>query len=875
MSPRWAKHIRTSAAERLMQGRPGANDLWGKFRDESRGGPAWHPLIDHCTDVACVLEALLHQPTIRQRLAQAGGLDGLDKTQIGRLCFMAFIHDMGKCALGFRAKAAPELGYTAGHLAALKPLLSGPLTSELRNLLDLPQLHAWAGDALEAFLIAVLAHHGRTPDLEFRQGPDIDLLRGWTDWGREPLHRLAELINAGRALFDEAFVKGARPLPSASAFQHVFAGLLMLADWLGSSDEANRFPFAELGDPPRADFVRTRAPEVLGAIGLIPPSPPRPLPAFDGQFGFPPRAAQRAIDTLPLPDESGSVVLLESETGSGKTEAALRWASRLIDAGLVDGCFFAVPLRAAAVQLHGRIQAWLGATYGKGRTEALLAVPGYYRMGEAEGRKLPEFQVQWSDAETEDRASRRWAAEQPKRYAAASFAVGTIDQALLGALAVSHAHLRAACLIRHLLVVDEVHSSDVYMTTLTERLLTLFRAAGGHVLLMSATVGAGTRERLVAQARKPPPFADAVTVAYPRITATHAPAVDIVAEGPTKAVRIEPSALLEAAEAVARRAAAAVAAGARVLVLRNTVNAAIATQMAIEALLPTDHPALFRIGRVLTLHHGRFAAEDRKLLDGAIETRFGKNAPRGPALVVSTQTLEQSLDVDADLLITDLSPIDVLLQRIGRLHRHDRSDRPPGFEQARCLVLLPALPDLTSFLTRARHGIGKERAYENLLAVEAARRLVVDAPTWSIPADNRQLVESGTHEERLRQMAEAMSPDWLRYWQQYKGGQGAAGGHARDVSIDFGRPFTDIRWPDAGEKLATRLGARDLLLELNRRLPSPFGATLTHLKIPAWMAPKAMPEGDPVIAVEADDRLRLGDATYRYDRFGLQRVSDL
>jgi CRISPR-associated endonuclease/helicase Cas3 len=175
----------------------------------------------------------------------------------------------------------------------------------------------------------------------------------------------------------------------------------MLADWLGSADEADRFPFAEYGDPPRAGFVRTRAPDVLTAIGFIPPPMPQPFPSFAAQFpGFSPRAAQRAMDNLPLPPERGSVVLLESETGSGKTEAALRWASRLIDARLVDGCFFAVPLRSAAVQLHGRMQAWLDATYGEGATEALLAVPGYFRMGVAEGRKLPDFSVQWSDAET-------------------------------------------------------------------------------------------------------------------------------------------------------------------------------------------------------------------------------------------------------------------------------------------------------------------------------------------------------------------------------------------------------------------------------------------------------------------------------------------
>jgi CRISPR-associated endonuclease Cas3-HD len=163
-----------------MRGRLGVGDLWGKFRDESQDGPAWHPLIDHCTDVACVLEALPHQPTIRRRLARAGGQDNLHETQVAGLCFLAFIHDLGKCALGFRAKAVPELGRPAGHLAALRPLLSGPLVQDLKNLLDLPQLHAWAGDALEAFLIATLAHHGRTPKLEYDQGSDVELLRGWT-----------------------------------------------------------------------------------------------------------------------------------------------------------------------------------------------------------------------------------------------------------------------------------------------------------------------------------------------------------------------------------------------------------------------------------------------------------------------------------------------------------------------------------------------------------------------------------------------------------------------------------------------------------------------------------------------------------------------
>jgi CRISPR-associated endonuclease/helicase Cas3 len=490
-------------------------------------------------------------------------------------------------------------------------------------------------------------------------------------------------------------------------------------------------------------------------------------------------------------------------------------------------------------------------------------------MGDAEGTRLPNFRVQWSDRETEDRRSARWAAEQPKRYMAAGFSVGTIDQALLGALAVKHAHLRAACLVRHLLVIDEVHSSDAYMTTLAERLMTLFRASGGHVLLMSATVGAGTRERLVHGRKSAPVLAAAIATPYPRITSSHAAPVDIASEGPGKTVAIEPIPLIDRPEAVAALAAEAVGAGARVLVLRNTVTAAIATQEGLEALLPPAHDAFFRVGEVRTLHHGRFAAEDRRLLDVAVEGRFGKTAGSGPALIVATQTLEQSLDVDADLLITDLAPIDVLLQRIGRLHRHSHRVRPEGFAEARCIVLLPEADDLVSFLHRARHGIGPERAYDNVLAVEATRQMVAEAPHWTIPADNRRLVEEGTHDERLRRLADQLGAQWAKHWGAYFGGEIGARAQARDNSINYNKPFRDTEWPPAAEKLATRLGAQDLLLPLEPALRSPFGQMLERLKLPRWMAPKKLPAEIPS-AIVSGDFMQFGGSTYRYDRFGLQ-----
>ena len=206
-----------------MKGWPGPNDCWGKFRSPERGGPAWHPLVDHSTDVACALKALLAQPTIRRRLARAGGLDDLDELQVARLRFLAFLHDLGKCSLGFRAKAIPELGPLCGHLAALKPLWKdGPELGAFVQAIGLAAIETWSGDALESLLLAVFAHHGSTPLLKYEQGSDDALHRAWTACNREPFWRLDQLVAEDRRIFAAALGTGScfmRLRPSSTSSQ--------------------------------------------------------------------------------------------------------------------------------------------------------------------------------------------------------------------------------------------------------------------------------------------------------------------------------------------------------------------------------------------------------------------------------------------------------------------------------------------------------------------------------------------------------------------------------------------------------------------------------------------------------------------------------
>ena len=157
----------------------------------------------------------------------------------------------------------------------------------------------------------------------------------------------------------------------------------------------------------------------------------------------------------------------------------------------MDGLYFAVPTRAAAWQLFGRVQKIMRRIDGP---ETILAVPGQLKAGEAEGKRLPGFEVRWDDG------ANHWAAEHATRFLAAPIAVGTIDQVLMAGLQVKHAHLRGAGLSRSLLVIDEVHASDAYMNRIARGVVRDHLALGGRALLMSATLGAVERAEWLGQA---------------------------------------------------------------------------------------------------------------------------------------------------------------------------------------------------------------------------------------------------------------------------------------------------------------------------------------------------------------------------------------
>ena len=403
---------------------------WGKT--EAASG-RFHPLPHHSMDVAAVFMRMLELPVIRSRLHNAAGA-AMDSGLCQRLAALVFLHDVGKLHPGFQAKGWPaglwrrplcghvEEGCRFFILACRR--LDHPFAATMR------QIDAW-GDAVESLLEGILAHHGR-PAKE----PGEPSQRSWKSLPHYDWQEQARVMDdALQRWFAGAFESQCPPLPDEPRSHH--SGTVrdpIVRDWWHWPTGSDQTVF----DP--------------GAL------PERKAPTFVQITGYArPHSAQAVVGNVA---QDARLLVLEAETGSGKTESALWRFMQLFAAGAVSGMYFAVPTPA----------------YGADAPEAVLAIPGMVRAGEASGRVLPDWNVLWEDRPSPIPA--RWAAEHATRFLAATAAVGTVDQAMLAALQVKHAHLRGSALRRSLLVIDEVHASDAYMTAVIEILLREHLAIG-------------------------------------------------------------------------------------------------------------------------------------------------------------------------------------------------------------------------------------------------------------------------------------------------------------------------------------------------------------------------------------------------------------
>jgi CRISPR-associated endonuclease/helicase Cas3 len=712
--------------------------FWGKAQPSERAGARMHPMLAHSLDVAAVALLLPRRLTF-----------GLEGQTLG---FLVALHDIGKLSRPFQAQAPEHWpSIVLGPYPADNPPPPGPrhdalglyiLQDVLSDRLDdvLPRgdksRRGWTASHRGQLFRALAGHHGRPPQ-ESEVAPGRNVLCDGC------LSAAGNLLECIREVF--------RPLPfTRPTEQHDvarlgwhLAGLVTLADWIGSRQAWFPYVLPEAVADPAAYFRSHALPRAAAALAASGIAVVAPAPFSGVRRLFPgielPSPVQRWAETVTLP--AGPVLaVIEDLTGSGKTEAALTLAHRLLAAGRADGIFVGLPTMATANAMFGRLaEAYRRLFAPEARPSLALAHsranldPRFAAALQSEELPLVRRVTDPADEPAEAHCA-AWLAEDRRRALLAQVGVGTLDQALLAALPVRHAPLRLQALAGKVLIVDEAHAFDPYMRRELVALLRFHAALGGSAVLLSATLPRAVRQGLVDAFRDglgalPQALA---REEYPLATLA---AVSGIEETPCEARqslgRRVAVTLLPDAEAAIDRIADAAAAGAAVAWVRNTVDDAIAAADALRA------RGLFPL-----LFHARFAMVDRLSIEDEVLRRFGRDST-GDArrcVLVATQVIEQSLDLDFDLLCTDLAPADLLIQRAGRLWRHARNARPvPGPE---LLVVSPeAVSDPACDWIKGPQP-GTAAVYRDPALLWRSAREVFGRGALTTPEDMRPLIEA-------------------------------------------------------------------------------------------------------------------------------------
>ena len=671
---------------------------------------SFHPLLCHLIDVGCVAQALWREvvsPAFQTNLADGLGLSL--STAPAWIGFLAATHDVGKASPCFQFRAE-STAVTSQYLGwQPSPPLTGPnvphgiisgasLRAELSQLFDVPP------DVTRTLGTVIGGHHGMLPEdhVVTKAAGTREAGRGpWSDARRQLLVEIAQLFG----------VPGSeRPNRIDHATALNLAGFVCVADWIGSVERF--FPYiARVGATPPSIDVHTyavesreqaaRALSLLGWTGWTPPRDPRSFADLFPAISEP-RPVQHAVESMSagIVAQGPALVIIEAPTGDGKTEAALALADRWgVDPG-PRGMYVALPTMATSDQMFARVARFLSQRYSREDVKLQLlhghaALSAEFQLMLERGREPFEPTAIGQDSPSsspENVTASAWFTYR-KRGLLAPFGVGTIDQLLLSVLQSRHVFVRTHALASKVVIIDEVHAYDTYMSTLLGRLLEWLGALGSPTILLSATLPSEKRRELCESYRRGlgAPVSVACDEPYPRITwiGRHAAGSQSVAASPVAArellVRwIERS---DTASSLGTHLAAALDDGGCAAVVCNTVREAQDTYIALRDLFPgfaSDGSP------VIDLLHARCPFEERAQRERRTMNRFGppgaetKRPDR--AVLVATQIIEQSLDLDFDLLATSVAPVDLLLQRAGRLHRHQR-ERPDKLQKPQVWIM--------------------------------------------------------------------------------------------------------------------------------------------------------------------------------------------
>jgi CRISPR-associated endonuclease/helicase Cas3 len=774
---------------------PAAHTVWAKSLDKNG---AWLPLWRHLDDSADVARHLFDRwlaPNVVRLLAEP--FDGDRDAARVAATFLAGIHDIGKATPAFAiqdgdlAQKMREAGLwmpdtkwdlperqLAHHAVAGHHILKDWLTAQ-----------GWPVGAARAWGVIVGGHHGLPPDqtaedeAQPAKRPCLYLDDAWHTVRLELIERVATRTGMSGRIPEWAGVA------LSQQFQVIATALVILADWIASNEDL--FPFYK--EPPEAREDPGRVSKALARLRLPAPWRARPpqgpaTEVFRQRFSLPadatPRPVQEAALDLARSMPEPGIMIIEAPMGEGKTEAALAAAEVLAERFRAGGLFVALPTQATSDAIFARILDWLdriaagggdpggsiALSHGKAKFNRLfqgLVVAGTMRdigrEDETDDRHA-ERRRRAHKAHKAGKAGRSftehaltahaWLMGHKKTHLA-NVVVGTIDQVLFAGLKARHLMLRHLAVAGKVVVIDEIHAYDAYMSSYLTKVLTWLGGYGVPVIALSATLPAARCAELVAAyqvgrrstGRRRGGNPDQVTVptGYPLLTWTEGDQVrgePVAASARRTTVHME--ALNDDLSTLVATLRETLADGGCVLVVRNTVRRVLEAAEAIEKEFPGE----------VTVAHARFIVADRLRNDDDLLRRFGP--PDGtrerPArhIVVASQVAEQSLDVDFDVLVTDLAPVDLVLQRMGRLHRHQRgdgqSDRPEKVRVPLAFITGTDFSETPPVLERA----AERYVYsKHVLLRSAAALLPRFGKTISLPDDIPSLVAEAYGEQRI------------------------------------------------------------------------------------------------------------------------------
>lgn len=662
-------------------------NYWGKTNIDKT---EHYPVVYHCLDAAaCVVKFVEQNPRLKAMFDEIP----LFNKNPGLLPFLIAVHDIGKLSKSFQEKIKDDSddGYyhtVAGKDFLINSLYNGQISELIRNSKGSDDDKESAEDNLKILLEPIAGHHGRPVNEE-----NSDVIR--YKFGDKNVDDADEFLKELIGIFLKDFQSVYSNKAQVKGMSWMLAGICIIADWLSSGNGHFAWTNEVIPISDYYDRALKVAESVIYKTGLVPPTVSN-RDSTKELFGFEPRHLQRAVESLSV-SSGPNLYIIEESTGSGKTEAALVLAHKLMKAGCGSGIYVALPTMATANAMYNRLDAADGE--GTPVYEKLFAGDGSIPFILAHGnrRSSKEFMKTLSMYNVTDYDG-RWVYDNNKKSLLATVGVGTIDQVLMSVLPKKHQSMMLLGAVRNIVIIDEVHAYDSYMNKLLIKFLKYHKSTGGSVILLSATLPKDLKQKFVDV------YATGVNVsdnaAYPMITSVNC-------DGQLSEIPVEPASdkavsvcFAHDREMAENKIIEIAEKGGCVCWIRNTVKDAV-----------DEYQSLKSRGLNVLLFHARYTLGDRLDHERVVLEKFGKKIAdsdgkvispsmedRKGLILIATQVVEQSLDLDFDYIVSDLAPIDLIIQRAGRLWRHKR-DRPQGIDSAVMMILAPELSDSSEDVT--------------------------------------------------------------------------------------------------------------------------------------------------------------------------------